>query len=310
MSLFIITDEDADAAGLSDVDGSEPEPEPDPKLLRKASDPVTPGERLRKIWKAGWGHHIDVRDALLSNPSFPSDLLSAMMRVGHFPAWHNPSVPQLLLQQPLEYRQIAARVLGMCTPAMPHGSSLETLVDHWSRPHAAPRPDRRREATYRALAQRMAELFSLPWGKNSEPAHVDEMTQLRRLLTQGFWQHLADPALELAILDAPQDWSAIVRSCASRLALEVLVPSERSPREKVLETWARAELPSFEVLEAWEMDGDVPWDVERMIRSVLSLLPGPQRPSAALLLARRSLLELPRPELQPALAALERWPVS
>jgi hypothetical protein len=87
-------------------------------LLREASDPNTPGERLAAVYAEAWKTGDETTQlAALGNPSYPPDqlktmLASTLLRLPDALAvWFNPAVPLLLLSEPLpEYRR-AARLL-------------------------------------------------------------------------------------------------------------------------------------------------------------------------------------------------------
>ena len=62
-------------------------------MLREASDPTTPVERLRVLYAKATGHHYD---AVVRNPSLPLDLLRWELLAGSTMAWFNPATEALL----------------------------------------------------------------------------------------------------------------------------------------------------------------------------------------------------------------------
>jgi hypothetical protein len=131
----------------------------DADLLREASDPTTPGERLRELW---WWDGAEEPEpyapALARNPSLPLDILRRQLRHGNPDAWRNPVVPALLMAEPLPvYREAAEKLLKSISPWTVRGMPLPDLVAWWAE---FPRPTTDRG---RALARHLAGLFSLPW---------------------------------------------------------------------------------------------------------------------------------------------------
>lgn len=148
------------------------------ELLREASDPTTPGERLRKLAQLDGpaGH------AALCNPNLPTDLLQEWLRWNDIEAeepsrflsydqaaWRNPAVPLLLLREPLPgYQNGALRVLAgltRCGGLSLDEESLEAAVHDWAHQLSQDMigPLRAQQLEACAFARHLAGLFSLPW---------------------------------------------------------------------------------------------------------------------------------------------------
>lgn len=139
------------------------------ELLREASDPTTPPERLRFLCR-----HESVRRATaataLRNPSVPLDVLREALvdsevldgrLAERLAAWHNPSVPLLLMGEPRpEYREGARLLLALLGTERDPAVSLEVLVDDWRNVEAR---GHGRSRVTRELARHLADLFGLPW---------------------------------------------------------------------------------------------------------------------------------------------------
>jgi hypothetical protein len=148
--------------------------------LLEASDPTTPGERLRAMLDERGGANRPnnretalerriIQDAVLMNPSLPLDVLRVTMLASGISwqekAWRNPAALSLLLTDPRpEYRRAAARMLEP-TGSTPR-STLDELVEYWAG-RAARRAPRSvppsKEDRWCDLARHLAGLFSLPW---------------------------------------------------------------------------------------------------------------------------------------------------
>lgn len=160
-------------------------------LLREAVDPTTPGERLATIFRDvdGWNAdpHVPspVRvlcEALLSHPMLPRELMGSAVwahpRVTTFGVWLNPSLAQMMREEPSHwYRDMARLALLTSGDHRPGGTedamdSLEALVGYW---HAlGPGPDAELPARGWRLARHLAGLFSLPWPEEpADPAIPD-----------------------------------------------------------------------------------------------------------------------------------------
>ena len=145
-------------------------------LLREASDPLTPGERLRELV----AHEGPVSLAALRNPNLPVDLLRDWL-LGDATAdlprslsydtavWSNPAVPLLLLRDPLPaYQDSALWVLSGLTSygsLLLDAETLDEAIDQWARHLSRDMTgDRRREQLEAcAFARHVADLFGLPW---------------------------------------------------------------------------------------------------------------------------------------------------
>lgn len=130
-------------------------------LLREASDPTTPSERLRELWGyASIGHELP--DALARNPSLPLDVLRGELLEERSPAaWHNPAVPVLLLSEPRpEYAKAARRALG--NVAFAHGGQRIVLAPSLEEGVALVASGGYVPQTC-AFARHLAGLFGLPW---------------------------------------------------------------------------------------------------------------------------------------------------
>lgn len=146
-------------------------------LQREASDPMTPGERLRELSShrpgAPWEQPtpettqaMAVREAALANPSLPLDRLHLALLNAVPAAWQNPAVPLLLLRQPGQELVVAA-IEALLRPKR-HRAGRETTeetlatlarhVDYQRRRGGPPK---------KLLARRLAGLFGLPWPEGS-----------------------------------------------------------------------------------------------------------------------------------------------
>ncbi len=161
--------------------------DPNDELLREASDPTTPGERLAQIvsgevWAnrpagvEGWSKIEQTSCAALGNPALPvavlgRSLLEARGRSA-LAAWHNPSVVLLLMMEPRpEYRLAAHRLLALETRQARmvfRSRQSETLagrVHLWALVPRAMASGRLTGPSLQchALARHLAGLFGLPW---------------------------------------------------------------------------------------------------------------------------------------------------
>ncbi|RYE89975.1 MAG: hypothetical protein EOO75_10910 [Myxococcales bacterium] len=148
------------------------------ELRREASDPATPGERLEAIrrWVVREAARRDppempevyaVQAALLRNPSYPVDLLRQALRgrggYGSIAAWHNPLVPLLLLQEPLEeYGEAALRTLRSLAPVAIHGALARAVELPEAIAVCAATPAAE-GGMARGHARHLASVFGLPW---------------------------------------------------------------------------------------------------------------------------------------------------
>ncbi|RYE86338.1 MAG: hypothetical protein EOO75_15850 [Myxococcales bacterium] len=106
----------------------------------------------------------------LRNPAVPLDVLRERLLdreildgrlAERLAAWHNPSVPLLLLSEPRpEYREGARLLLAHLGTERDPDVSLEVLIEDWRT--IDPRRHPRTQVT-RDLARHLAGLFSLPW---------------------------------------------------------------------------------------------------------------------------------------------------
>ena len=150
--------------------------------LREASDPTTSPGRLEHLFSGALRKRRLARDAtppeviallerLVSNPALPVSLVSRALRYPSLRvcatlAWRNPSVPLLLLQEPLPaYREAATALLREASDRTGHPAldptqpvTLEALVEAWSQPGSPAHA-----ADVQSLARHLASLFSLPW---------------------------------------------------------------------------------------------------------------------------------------------------
>jgi hypothetical protein len=145
--------------------------------LREASDPTTPGERLRVLVMSA--HSARLRDLALGNPSLPIEVLREHLVQRppgydispYLHAWCNPSTPLVMLAYPArEYRDSARWLLryhARDLKAAPRkgwpSSGFDADIAAW----AATPPRGIAQARLRRLARHLAGLFSLPWP--SEP---------------------------------------------------------------------------------------------------------------------------------------------
>ena len=144
----------------------------DDDLLREASDPATPGERLRVLWRAAVNAHDEYRTphiqrvlvTILRNPSLPLDFLSEFLLGLNFDAWFNPTVPLLVWSQPV-YRDAAYQTLLRLTPGHSADTSFEGLIKLWAVGDLVPLDEQ--QAQVHALARHLASLFGLPWTAKS-----------------------------------------------------------------------------------------------------------------------------------------------
>lgn len=152
------------------------------ELLRKASDPTTPGNRLYRIafrlvakgesfsfFRGPMGKQAVV--LALRNPSLPYPALAqALAQVQLAPiAWFNPSVPLAMLTHPdWPWEKWAHEALSRCIPYSQQPLLLHELVARVATGDVA--PDRPKADTA-ALARHIAGLFSLPWQEEpSDPS--------------------------------------------------------------------------------------------------------------------------------------------
>ena len=171
------------------------EPVSDADLLREAGEPTTSPERLRALTLGLLAPHAEqptedpARDELLAvvarNPALPLSLLRALLleeptRPHTIEAWHNPTVPLLLMQEPsLAYDLAASRAIrflmldGEAPPAKwadpgPLAHRVAALArkawifERW-RPQDPFESFSPHARAARALARHLAGLFSLPW---------------------------------------------------------------------------------------------------------------------------------------------------
>ncbi len=137
----------------------------------------------------------------------------------------------------------------------------------------------------------------------------DEMAALRDALRAGAWASLGDPRLTLALLDDPSAWGDVVQACGVQLAVAALGPISGYAPWAVLRAWGVSLLgpgPNQDWLDRWLARRTA---IATVAHTVLARLPATKRPRAALHLARYAVTFAPRPDLEQALAVLERWPV-
>ncbi|RYE84095.1 MAG: hypothetical protein EOO75_18540 [Myxococcales bacterium] len=143
--------------------------------LREAGDPTTASERLGELLRRGrQGGEAALLAALVRNPSLPLDALGDALRSTREPwcpaAWHNPSVPLLLLATPSPaYVEAALGALlhverGWPVGVVPGTITLERRVRFWSdyRPRPSDPWGPVRIAEARSFARHLAGLFGLP----------------------------------------------------------------------------------------------------------------------------------------------------
>jgi hypothetical protein len=145
-------------------------------LLREASDPTTPGERLRALLMTAHGRPLPealvMWSAAYRNPNLPlTRLRQALLtpdlhRVSDtlLAAWHNPSTRLLLLQEPLPaFAAAAHRALRRLGDIEGHSGpgradDLPRTVSAWAAFPACPGAPAARQ-----FARHLADLFDLPW---------------------------------------------------------------------------------------------------------------------------------------------------
>ena len=156
---------------------------PNDEQVREASDPTTPGERLRVIHDTslreihalgGTGNRrgsLYLREArermraVLRNPALPTDLLGQALLRFELAAWYNPQTPRLLESEPCAgYHEAARRLLGL---HIREGETYDDMSIEGIVARAQRRSPEMENPGDRDLARHFAFLFDLPWPKEA-----------------------------------------------------------------------------------------------------------------------------------------------
>lgn len=140
---------------------------------------------------------------------------------------------------------------------------------------------------------------------------VDELTELRTSLCRGAWQRLTDPRLDLAVLERPDVWPEIARSCTQALILDTYTGMDEREVLFTLLLWGRT-IRSRNLVGAEEeirynpsIRYPTPESIIHYLRSGTPLTQDEALRGLAQFMVKRR----PTLEREAALSVLGRWPV-